>query len=371
MQADKLKALGTLLSGMAHELNNPLSTIQLSVQLLKRQSVLTDAVRARIDVVEEECQRAAKIIRELLVFARRQAPERRQVDLNEVLGAALKLQAPEFELNRIRVVTALDPLPRVWADPHQLQQVFLNLFSNATHAMKSTARDLVLRVLSTAHDGGVSIVVEDNGTGVPPEYLGRVFDPFFTTKGVGEGTGLGLSLSIGIVEAHGGRMSVENVPSTGARFTIRLPLGQQAEVDDAPTASAVSTRSARILVVEDEAALRGILVDIFTAAGHRAAEAGTGRAAIGLLEHGTYDAVVLDLMLPEIDGHGVWQWILTHRPLLADRVIFMTGDTLSAGSQQFLEGTGRPVLDKPLAMDRLGQMVDAVLVGDAEVECAS
>ena len=371
MQADKLKALGTLLSGMAHELNNPLSTIQLSVQLLKRQSVLTDAVRARIDVVEEECQRAAKIIRELLVFARRQAPERRQVDLNEVLGAALKLQAPEFELNRIRVVTALDPLPRVWADPHQLQQVFLNLFSNATHAMKSTPRDLVLRVLSTAHDGGVSIVVEDNGPGVPPEYLGRVFDPFFTTKGVGEGTGLGLSLSIGIVEAHGGRMSVENVPSTGARFTIRLPLGQQAEVDDAPTASAVSTRSARILVVEDEAALRGILVDIFTAAGHRAAEAGTGRAAIGLLEHETYDVVVLDLMLPEIDGHGVWQWILTHRPLLADRVIFMTGDTLSAGSQRFLQETGRPVLDKPLAMDRLGQMVDAVLVGDAEVECAS
>jgi len=371
MQADKLKALGTLLSGMAHELNNPLSTIQLSVQLLKRQSVLTDVVRARIDMVEMECQRAAKIIRDLLVFARRQPPERRQVDLNEVLEAALMLQAPEFDLNRIRVVTALDALPKLWADPHQLQQVLLNLFSNATHAMKSTGRDGILRVRSTVHDSGISIVVEDNGPGVPPDHLGRVFDPFFTTKGVGEGTGLGLSLSIGIVEAHGGRMSVENVPSAGARFTIRLPLGQGAEVDEAPVAPAVPTRSARILVVEDEAGLRGVLVDIFTVAGHRVAQAGTGRAAIGLLEHETYDVVVLDLMLPDIDGHGVWQWILAHRPLLTDHVIFMTGDTMSVGSQRFLQKTGRPVLSKPLAMDRLGQMVDAVLVGDPEVECAS
>ena len=365
IQADKLKALGTLLSGMAHELNNPLSTIQLSVQLLKRQHALTDAVRTRIDMVERECQRAAQIIRELLVFARRKAPERRRVDLNEVVRATLKLQAPEFDLSRIRVVTDLDPLPKIWADAHQLQQVLLNLFSNAIHAMKSTGRDGVLTVRSAGHDSGISIVVEDNGPGIRPEHLGQVFDPFFTTKGVGEGTGLGLSLSIGIVEAHGGRMSVENVLSAGARFTIRLPFGQGVEGDEAPATPAAPIGSAQILVVEDETALRGLLVEAFTTLGHRVHEAGTGRAAIGLLEHGSYDVVVLDLMLPDIDGRGVWQWILAHRPALVNRVMFMTGDTMSVGSQRFLEETGRPVLNKPLAMDRLGQTIVEVLAEDA------
>jgi signal transduction histidine kinase/BarA-like signal transduction histidine kinase len=370
IQADKLKALGTLLSGMAHELNNPLSTIQLSVQLLKQQHVLTDAVRVRMDVVEGECARAAHIIRELLVFARRKAPERQHADVNEVVEAALKLQAPQFDLNGISVVTALDPLPKIWADPHQLQQVLLNLFGNATHAMRSSGRDGVLTVRSAVHEGQVTIVVEDNGPGIPPEHLGRVFDPFFTTKRVGEGTGLGLSLSIGIVEAHGGRMSVENVPTSGARFTIRLPFGQGAEIDEAPVAPAAPLQDAEILVVEDETALRSILMDILTTRGHRVTEAGTGRAAIGLLEHGTYDAVMLDLMLPDLDGRGVWQWILSHRRPLADRVIFMTGDTMSAQSQRFLQETGRPVLYKPLAMDRIGQLVDEVLVG-GEVKCVS
>ena len=206
---------------MAHELNGPLSTIMLSAQLLQRQPALPGVVRERVDAIDEECERAARIVRELLVFARRQAPERRQSDLNEVVRAAVKLQAREFELAGIRVVTALEPLPRIWADAHQLQQVLLNLFTNATHAIKSTGRRGVLTVRSAEGPHGITLVVEDNGPGIPPEHLGRVFDPFFTTKGVGEGTGLGLSLSIGIVEAHGGRMSVENIPSLGARFACR------------------------------------------------------------------------------------------------------------------------------------------------------
>ena len=365
IQADKLKALGTLLSGMAHELNGPLSTIMLSAQLLQRQPALPRVVRERVDAIDEECERAARIVRELLVFARRQAPERRQSDLNEVVRAALKLQAREFELAGIRVVTALEALPRIWADAHQLQQVLLNLFTNATHAIKSAGRRGVLTVRSAEGPHGITLVVEDNGPGIPPEHLGRVFDPFFTTKGVGEGTGLGLSLSIGIVEAHGGRMSVENIPSLGARFTIRLPFGHRADVDEAPAALPAVAATGRILVVEDEAALRRVLADGLASLGHRVMEADTGQAAIDLLERETYDVVVLDLMLPGIDGKGVWQWIHGHQPSRADRVVFMTGD-IGPASQRFVEDSGRPVLNKPLAMDRLGQVVAEVLAGPGD-----
>src|SRR5262249_17680683 len=212
IQADKLKALGTLLSGMAHELNNPLSTIQLSVQLLKRQHTLPDNIRNRMEIVEEECERAARIIRELLVFARRKPPERKPVHLADVVRAAMNLLGPELDFNNIRVVTELEPLPPVLGDAHQMQQVLLNLFSNAAHAMKTAPGRGLVTVRCGEREGSAVLEVEDDGPGIPPENLSRVFDPFFTTKGVGEGTGLGLSLSIGIVEAHGGTMEVANVP---------------------------------------------------------------------------------------------------------------------------------------------------------------
>jgi signal transduction histidine kinase len=361
IQADKLKALGTLLSGMAHELNNPLSTIQLSVQLLKRQHVLPDPVRARLDVVEEECERAARIIRELLVFARRKPPERRRVDINEVTRAALTLQGPEFELRGIRMATDLSPLPPVWGDAHQLQQVFLNVFSNATHAMKTVPGGGVLTVRSREVGGVVVIEVEDEGPGIPPEDLPRVFDPFFTTKGVGEGTGLGLSLSIGIVEAHGGTMQLENIPGAGVRVTFRLPLGDGQESEETDDVSATGGRGARILVVEDEAPLRALLVELLTGLGHAVDEAATGQAGLRHLERGMYDLIALDLKLPDTDGKAIWRWLRTHHPQLAARVMFMTGDTMSPETEKFLQETGCPVLSKPLAIDQISRMVAAIL----------
>ena len=367
IQADKFKALGTLLSGMAHELNNPLSTIQLTVQLLKRQQELPEPVRSRIDVVEEECERAARIIRELLVFARRKPPERKRVDLNEVARAALTLQAPELELSGIRVATELSPLPHIWGDAHQLQQVVLNLFTNATYAIKSTPGAGTLTVRSSAPNGVVVLDVEDDGPGIAPENLSRVFDPFFTTKGVGEGTGLGLSLCIGIVEAHGGTMQVENIPGAGARVTLRLPLGEgQESVETVETVNAVESgglggRRARILVVEDEAPLRAILTEILTGLGHTVDAAATGQAGLRRLEEGSYDLIALDLKLPDTDGKAIWRWLRSHNPALAARVTFMTGDTMSEDTQKFLQEAGCPVLSKPLAIDQIARMVDTVL----------
>jgi signal transduction histidine kinase/CheY-like chemotaxis protein len=362
IQADKLKALGTLLSGMAHELNNPLAIIQLSVQQMKAEETLPEPARPRIDIIEAACERAARIVRELLVFARRTPPERRRVDINEVIRAALALQAPELQLNQIRVVTEFAPLPPIWADGSQLQQVLLNLFGNATDAMKRAHGAGVLTVRSRQLGNGIVIEVEDDGPGIAPEHLHRVFDPFFTTKGVGEGTGLGLSLSLGLVEAHDGHLRAENMPGAGARFTLTLPLGPEmhtAETDESrPTPL---PRCARILLVEDDAPLREILADVFADLADQVDQAGTGQAALDCLRQTPYDVITLDLNLPDFDGKVVWRWICEQAPALAPRVIFITGDTLTRATQAFLSETGRPVLSKPFSIGQITEAVNAIV----------
>ncbi|MBI2207057.1 MAG: response regulator [Candidatus Rokubacteria bacterium] len=365
IQADKLKALGTLLSGMAHELNNPLSTIQLSVQLLKRGET-TEPVRRRLDVVEEECERASRIIRDLLVFARRRPPERKRVDLNRVLGGVLKLQGPEFELHRIRVVTELANLPPILGDGHQLQQVFLNLCTNATHAMRSGGGDSQALTIRSRHADGETVVeILDSGPGIPEEHLGRIFDPFFTTKAAGEGTGLGLSLSIGIVQAHGGRMEARNLPGAGACFTVTLPVG---DVDSVPETGADDTTQAalrgRVLVVDDETALRTTLAEVLQTFGHTVETSATGQDALTKMEAERFDVVTLDLRLPDIDGKDVWRRVLARDPALASRVIFLTGDTMSPESQKFLQEAARPVLTKPLTLDRVAGLIQEILTAN-------
>jgi CheY-like chemotaxis protein len=330
---------------------------------MKRQP-LPDPIKRRMDAAEEECERASRIVRDLLVFARRRPPERKRTDLNKVIQGLLSLQAPEFDLNRVRVATDLDPVPPVMVDPHQLQQVFLNLFTNARYAMKSARGEGTLTVRSSRQGSEVAVQVEDDGPGIPAEYLGRIFDPFFTTKGAGEGTGLGLSLSIGIIESHGGRMEVENVPGKGARFTVRIPIG---EVDESPepaptTAEPVTTRrTARVLIVDDEPKLRATLVDVFVALGHQVEEAATGEEALAQIERSAFDVVTLDLRLPDIDGKVVWQRIVSRHPSLAGKIIFMTGDTMSPDTQRFLKEAGRPVLIKPLTIDRVSRLIDEIL----------
>jgi len=364
IQADKLTALGTMLSGMAHELNGPLTSILLSIQLLQQQqTVLPHPMLERLNHAERECRRAAQLIKDLLLFARRRAPERRLVDLNAVVKAALSLQAPQFSLQNIRLVTNLDPnLPKIWADSHQLQQVFLNLFTNATHAVKSARGQGTLAVRSFQKGSEVCVTVEDDGPGIPREHLGRIFDPFFTTKTVGEGSGLGLSLSLGIVEGHEGRITAENVAGGGARFTIDLPIGEGEEPAETPVPTIhKARRGAQILVVEDEVSVRGILNDVLAFLGHQVESAETGREAMAKLERKVYDLVTLDFRLPDMSASEVWRWLLTRHPDQLARVVFMTGDLVSADTQEFLRQTGRPVITKPPTMERICQVLDEVL----------
>jgi signal transduction histidine kinase len=363
MHADKMKALGTLLSGVAHELNNPLSTIHLSAQLLQRRNDLPAPVVERLGAIEEECERACRIVNDLLVFARRKPPERRPVDLNDVIRASLTLEGPQFELNRIRVVSELTATPPVSADSHQLQQVLINLFSNAAQAMKAARGHGTLTVRSQTDGMTVRVEVEDDGPGIPSEHLAHIFDPFFTTKGVGEGTGLGLSLSLGIVEDHGGHLDAENVPGAGARFVLSLPIAEDpAATESARTVPGPATarRRVHVLVIDDEPRLRRLLVEVLRAAGHDVEEAATGQEALSRLERGSYDGVILDLRLPDVDGPTIWRWLVEHRPALAPRLAFMTGDTMSPDTQRFLAEAARPVLTKPFPIDRVGRVLEEI-----------
>jgi signal transduction histidine kinase len=363
MQADKLKALGTLLSGVAHELNNPLSTIRLSIQLVRRTALMDDGLTRRMEVMETACVRASRIIRDLLAFARRQPPERRRTDLNQVVHSTLGLQTSQLELNKIRVVTALTPIPEIWADPHQLQQVFLNLFSNAIHAMKTARGHGVLTVTSGQRGAEVVVWIDDDGPGIPPEHLGRIFDPFFTTKVTGAGTGLGLSLAIGIVESHGGRLYAENLLDSGARFIVHLPVDEHAEAETPapPGPRVAAVAGASVLVVEDEEPLREALTEVLHGLGHRVVGATTGFEALGRLRERAWDLVMLDLRLPDVDGQAVWERALARDPRLADRVVFMTGDIMSAETQAFLDEARRPFLLKPFTMEEVGRVVSEVL----------
>jgi signal transduction histidine kinase/CheY-like chemotaxis protein len=363
IQASKMTALGTLVSGVAHELNNPLTTISLSAQLLQRQADVAPEVRGRIDAIGEECDRASRIIRDMLTFARRQETERQSVDLNVVVEATLSRQARALELDNIRVAKALEPaLPPVWADSRQLEQVLLNLVSNAAHAMKSSHGHGVLTVRTTRHGDEVNVEVTDSGPGIPAEHLGNIFDPFFTTKPTGEGTGLGLSLALGIITEHGGRLTAANVPGSGARFVISLPLGEHSTVAASPAPQMPSSvHGARVLIVDDEDNLRRILCDVLSASGHRVDEAATGREAIARIEREDYDFIALDLRLPDIHGSAVWRRVLERGRDTASRVIFITGDTMSPEAQKFLEEAERPVLRKPFTVDMIQKTIAQVL----------
>jgi signal transduction histidine kinase len=227
VHAEKLSAVGELASGVAHEINNPLTTILGQAQLLMERSDITSHVRDRIKVIADEASRAARIVQNLLLFARHYPPERRPCSLAEQARRVLELKAYQLAQDKIQVVTEFAECPPVWADENQIQQVLLNLVHNAHQAMASHAAEGVLTIRIQPRNGHAVIDILDTGPGLPGEVLARLFDPFFTTKPPGEGSGLGLSVSYGIVTEHQGRLRAANRPAGGAAFSVELPLGER------------------------------------------------------------------------------------------------------------------------------------------------
>lgn len=367
LQAEKLASLGQTISGIAHELNNPLATVLTWAERLASRQEDPDTKRG-LEVILSEADRAARIVRNLLTFARKRHTTRTMVDLNQVVNETLALRAYEQRVTNINVISALAAgLPQVFADPHQLQQVLLNLVINAEQAMLAAngRGTLVLRTWHDASTDTVVLEVNDDGPGIAEELQSKVFDPFFTTKEVGKGTGLGLTVAYAIVKEHGGRIWVRGSQGQGASFFVELPTGE-AQVVRAPQPPPEQIRAevqpgTRVLVVEDEAALAAAVTEGLTDAGFEVDHAADGEEALGRVGARAYDLIVCDLKMPRVDGMEFYRAIATRKPALARRVIFCTGDVVGAEAERFLEESGCRWLAKPFRLADLLRTVREVL----------
>jgi len=348
-QREKLAALGSMLAGVAHELNNPLAVVVARAVLLEEQADAgTRAMAAKIRAAAERC---ARIVRTFLGMARQQPPERGPVAIQEVLAAALDMTAYAVRSSGVEVVLdQAGDLPLILADAGQIHQVLLNLLVNAQQALQDQPppRRIQLRTRHDAAARRVRVTVSDNGPGIPPELRTRVFEPYFTTKPTGIGTGVGLAVSLGIVEAHGGELTVDCPPGGGAVFDMALPVGDVQE--DRPAAAApqkANDRPHKILIVDDETEVCDTLEQILTSVRHRVVAVQSARDALRhmALEH--YDAILTDVRMPDLDGRALYREIERRWPEQAGRVVFVTGDTLSAVLNDFVSASGRPVIEKP------------------------
>ena len=358
-QREKLAALGSLLAGVAHELNNPLSVVVARAVLLEEQG--DSATQTAASKIRTAAERCARIVRTFLAMARQQQPERGPVAMNEVVAAALDITGYAVRTSSIEVALDLaTDIPLILADADQLHQVMLNLIINAQQSLQDQPAPRRIRIASRFDSAAklIRVTVADNGPGIPAPLRARVFEPYFTTKPTGVGTGVGLAVSLGIVEAHGGTLIVDCPAQGGAAFTISLPVGEvEAAGADAGASRKPSASRRTILVVDDEAEIREALSEILKGARHRVVTASSGREALERMATERFDAILTDIRMPDIDGRALYREIERRWPGQAGRVVFVTGDTLASALREFVSETGRPVIEKPFLPSEVRRVV--------------
>jgi PAS domain S-box-containing protein len=399
VQAQKMEAIGLLVAGVAHELNNPLAAIVGFSQLIRSDPRLPDDMSTMADTLIAEADRTRRIVNNLLDFARQRPPERHPTPLRPLIQSVIDLQAYSYVAGHIEVTVDLEPgLPPIELDRQQLQQVLLNLTLNAVQAIRAT-RDrgaLRIRASNMASTGRVRIAIEDDGPGVPEADRKRLFVPFFTTKAPGEGTGLGLAVSAGIVAGHGGRLWHEPVDAGGSRFVIELPIiaaadtvpeaahialeppdfGPLDHAEGAPTTTDAS-RSAptppaaepgessgqppRLLVLDDEPSIRVFLAKALARSGYDSVAVGSGPEAVALARREAFAGMLCDHRMAGMSGTAVFEAIREIQPDLASRFVFMSGDTLNPELRSFATVHGIGLLAKPFDLEAISRTVGALL----------
>ena len=363
--SERMESLGRLVSGVAHELNNPLAAIlTFSEELLAEPQEPHNA--EALGTIRAQARRARVIVRDLLSFVRRREERREPTDIPALVERTVRAFTGDLAEREVTLAVDIDPgLPLLTCDPAGIEQVLTNLIDNAVRT--TTARGEV-RVTVRRQENGLALSVEDTGPGIPPHVLSRVFEPFFTTRGTGEGTGLGLSVSLGIVQQHGGTLRAENrKPGPGARFTAWLPLGLVASTGVTPPGGLPTMGlkpGGRVLIIDDEASVRSSIRRYFERQQWTVEEAGDGALGLQRLlstqELPRLDLVICDLRMPNLSGHELHQWLASTRPELLTRLVFASGDTASPETAAFLASSGCPVLEKPFELSELAAVVNRV-----------
>ena len=368
-QSEKLTAMGSLLAGVAHELNNPLAIVLGRAALLEEKLADDPALAADARRIRAAAERCGRIVRTFLNMARSKPAHREAVAINDLVRAAADILAYTYRSHGVALELNLpDDLPAVMADGDQIGQVVLNLLVNAQQALNAVEGERRVRVASGIEprrenrEPRVWLRVADSGPGVPEALRERIFEPFFTTKAEGLGTGLGLAVSRSIVREHGGDLQLE-AGASSASFRLSLPVsGQAVASDSVPVPLDLPTpKQARVLVVDDEPEIADLVRELLEGADHEVVTAESGAVALVMLAEARFDAIVSDLHMPDVDGATLWREVRARDAALARRMLFVTGDTLSPSVRQFLDDARCPSLAKPFTKADLLAQVAALL----------
>jgi len=368
IQSEKLSGIGEFVAGVAHELNNPLTSVMGFSELLQNAPVAPTEKRY-LEMIHKSALRCQKIVQALLGFARRSTPERKAVCVNQLVEAAAEILLYQLRTSNVEAILELDPnLPHAMVDPHQIQQVFVNLINNARQAIEAHQPKGWIKVITATNDGYVRIIIQDNGPGIPEQNLSKIFDPFFTTKEVGKGTGLGLSLVYGIIKEHGGTIVPRSRPGEGATFIIELPVTERpsevvAETPD-PMVHLGKGREGvgkRVLVIDDEEPILQMVREALTPQGYEVDIASDGATALQRIAEKQYDVALCDWKMPGLNGQQVYERARAVNPALSDRIIFITGDIINERTRKFLEQQNKICLPKPFTIAEFRLAIKKIL----------
>ncbi|MEE4353557.1 MAG: PAS domain-containing protein [Desulfatiglans sp.] len=347
MQSEKLASLGQLIAGVAHEINNPLTSVIGCSEYLLEDCDLKEKASEAAEIIANEARRSGRIVKNLLAFARQSSPEKRLININELISSVLDIRMYGLKDRGITVALHLDEeIPLITVDANQIQQVILNLLNNAVDAISDSGiGDRVSIRTFLSDDNLVVIIVEDNGPGIPEKIRGKIIDPFFTTKETGKGTGLGLSISYGIIRQHGGNIEFSPLSPSGVRFYVTLPLSVSKDKETSPAISAHNIPS-RVLVVDDEKNVCLSVSNYLRDIGSQVDTALSAKEALEKVSDCSYDLLLVDLKMPEMDGLDLYKRLAEEHKELARRFILMTGFQ-SKSVENYRSETGNLVLAKP------------------------
>jgi signal transduction histidine kinase/ActR/RegA family two-component response regulator len=368
--AEKMSALGELLAGVAHELNNPLSVV-VGHALMMREEASDPEVLRRIEKISDAGERCSRIVKSFLAMARQQPVRLAPMDMRETLTGAVELLEQSAESLRMMIELNIpEGLPAINGDAQQITQVVFNIVTNAQQAIRESGIGDRIR-LSAGHDAAADVVefyVSDNGPGIPGNIRNRIFDPLFTTKEVGKGTGIGLAFCHRVVTAHSGEIRLLSGEG-GATFVVRLPVARRGEdaLDKDPGFPSGEVRG-RVLVIDDEPEVADMIREILSREGFATDSAASGEAALSLVRGHRYTLILTDLNMPGMGGRGFHDAVVREMPELARRIAFVTGDTMSPQVRAFLDSSRRRYLEKPIAPSELRELARSMLGGRTEQE---